>query len=367
MLNRSLMATAFALSLLALGACSKKDEAVEAVRAVKTMVVTDGTGQQATDFAAEIRARTESRLSFRVPGKLLTRQVNLGDVVRAGQVLAELDAQDLKLSQDAAQAALAAAQSALDLAQADLKRYKELREQGFIGAAELERHEAAVKSAQGQRDQAHAQSQVQRNQAGYAVLVADRAGVVTAVEAEPGQVLAAGTPVVKLAQDGPRDAVFAVPEDRLASVRSLIGKPGVATLQAWGHTEWLPLVVHEVAGSADPATRTYLVKADLGRATMGLGQTATVRLAGQGKPGLIRLPLSAVVGLNGKSSVWLLDASGTKVAPQPIEVATVEGNLIVVASGLKSGDEVVVAGTHVLTPGQVVRRYAVAVAAAASR
>lgn len=360
--SRAVVALGAAMFAMALTGCARKEEPAEPVRAVKTLVVADDASQQDAVFAADIRARTESRLGFRVPGKLLTRPVNAGDTVRVGQVLAELDAQDLKLSQAAAQAALANAQSALELATADLKRYRELREQGFIGAAELERRETAVKSALAQRDQAQAQASVQRNQAGYAVLVADHAGVVTSVDAEPGQVLAAGAPVVRVAQDGPRDAVFAIPEDKVQQIRGLQGRPGVAALQAWGSTQWLPVTIHEVSGAADPVTRTFQVKADVGRASLALGQTATVRLASSAAKGVIRLPLTAVVGLNGRSAVWLLNAAGNQVAPQPIEVAGAQGNTVVVASGLKVGDEVVVAGAHVLTPGQTVRRYVAAAA-----
>ena len=123
--------------------------------------------------------------------------------MRAGQVLARLDGQDLRLGQEAARAALAAAQTQSELAQAELRRYKELREQGFIGAAELDRRESSARSARAQVEQAQAQASVQGNQARYATLVASTAGVVTAIEAEPGQVLAAGTPVLRVAAEGP--------------------------------------------------------------------------------------------------------------------------------------------------------------------
>jgi RND family efflux transporter MFP subunit len=164
----------------------KNEPAPEPIRAVRTMTVASDAAGGVQEYAAEIRARTESRLGFRVGGKLVRRQVDTGSVVKAGQVLAQLDPQDLRLGQDAARAALAAAQVTQEQALADFKRYKDLRDQGFISSAELERRDTALKSAQAQLDQAKAQANVQGNQAAYATLVADASGVITAVDAEPG-------------------------------------------------------------------------------------------------------------------------------------------------------------------------------------
>ncbi|HSI47342.1 MAG TPA: efflux RND transporter periplasmic adaptor subunit [Ideonella sp.] len=346
-----------ALALLGLAACSKQEVPPEPVRAVRTMKVSDDNTRSSRDYAAEIRPRTESQLGFRVGGKLQSRPVNLGDTVRAGQVLAQLDPQDLQLGQASAQAALLAAQSSFIQADADLKRYRELRAKGFIGEAELERHDLAQKTAQAQLDQAKAQMSVQRNQTGYASLVADSAGVITAVSAEPGQVLAAGAPVVRLAHDGPRDAVFNVPEDRIGDFRALIGKTGSVTLQPWGGNEATPVTIHEVAAAADSTTRTFQVKADIGSAPLRLGQTATIRVSGGDRAGVIRLPLSALIELKGQSAVWLLDAAAGTVRQQVVSVSGADGNTVVVTGGLKAGDEVVTAGTHMLNPGQKVRRY----------
>jgi membrane fusion protein, multidrug efflux system len=240
------VATVLSLSALGLAGCSKKEAPPEPVRAVRSVSVSGSQTLAAYEYAAEIRARTESRLGFRVGGKLQSRAVNLGDSVKAGQVLAQLDAQDLRLGQEAARAATAAAQTNLDQVTADYKRFKELRDQGFIGAAELERRESAMKTARAQLDQAKAQASVQGNQAGYATLVADAAGVVTAVEAEPGQVVGAGTPVVRLAHDGPRDAVFSIPEDRVGALRQLLGKADAITLQPWGSGESVKATVQRL-------------------------------------------------------------------------------------------------------------------------
>lgn len=372
-MNRRLVAaTIFPLAALMLSACSKKEPAPEPVRAVRTLTVGMAQAGVGHDYAAEIKARTESRLGFRVGGKLASREANLGDTVRAGQVLARLDPQDLKLGQEAARATVSAAQANLDQVQADLRRARELRAQGFVGPAEVERRETAVKAAHAQLDQAVAQVGVQGNQVAYANLVAEVAGVVTAVEAEPGQVLAAGTPVLRLAHDGPRDAVFAVPEDRVNALRALRGKADALRLLPWGGGEALPATVREVAGAADPVTRTFLVKADIGRADLRLGQTATVRIETTAPTEGIQLPLHAVVESKGQSVVWLLDRSTMTVATRPVTVSGAQGNQVVVRAGLKNGDEVVVAGTHVLTAGQKVKPFvepgtAPAAAAAASR
>jgi RND family efflux transporter MFP subunit len=374
MKNLTLVPALVGLVLLGLSACSKQESIAVPVRSVRTLVVGASNVAARADYAAEIRARTEVRLGFQVGGKVLSRPVNAGDTVRAGQTLAQLDPQDLKLGQAAARALVAAARASYDQAAADYKRYQELRAQNFIGAAEMDRRDAALKAAKAQLDQATAQAGVQVNQAAYATLVAPGAGVVTGVDAEPGQVVAAGAPVLRLALDGPRDAVFAVPETDVAAVRTLLGKAGAARMTLWGETQAVPATVREVAAAADPVTRTFLIKADVPQTAARLGRTATVSLAGPVQDGAIRLPLAAVVGqAGGQSAVWVLAPGAMTVAPRTVVLGRADGNLVLVQSGLKVGDEVVTAGTHTLSPGLVVRRYqepgqAVApVAAAASR
>lgn len=343
-----------------LAACSKTEPAAEPVRAVRTLTVANGAAGGTREYAAEIKARTESKLGFRVGGKITRRTANVGDTVKAGQVLAQLDPQDLKLAQESARAALAAAQTNLELANADYKRYKDLRDQGFISSAELERRDTALKSAQAQFDQARAQAGVQGNQAAYAALVADSNGVITGVDAEPGMVVAAGTSVVRLAQDGPRDVVFSVPEDHVSDLRALARKPGALKVRLWGSTDAVSASIREVAAAADAATRTFQIKADIGDLPARLGQTATVLIELPQQSNVVRLPLSAVTELQGRTSVWLVDknAQGVlSVKPQPIQVAGADGNTVVVAGGLAPGQVVVTAGVHVLSPGQQVKMY----------
>ncbi len=339
-----------------LSACSKPVPADEPVRTVKVMTVGADAQHSSAEYSGEVRARVESRLGFRVGGKIIRRPVELGQRVRAGEVLAQLDPQDYKLTADAARAQLAAAATNRDLASADLRRYKDLREQNFISSAELERRETTLKAAQAQFDQAQAQLTGQGNQVAYTALVADVSGVVTAVDAEVGQVVAAGTPIVRIAQDGARDVVFSVPEDKVQAVR--VGS--AAQVQLWASQQTLPGTVREVAASADPVTRTYSVKLSMdSKAVLPLGATVTVTAAAfaHGDKPVIKLPTSALLRDGNTSAVWLLDTASMTVKLNPIVIATADSNDVVVSSGLAPGMRVVVAGVHVLQPGQKVTLY----------
>ena len=341
-----------------LAGCGKKPVVEPPVRSVRTLVLAETGGALEREFAAEIRARTESRLGFRVGGKVNRRLVELGQTVTRGQVLAQLDPQDLQLGQEAARAGLAAAEAQAAQAAANYKRFVELKSQGFISAAELERHDTMNKAAQASLRQAKAQAGVQGNQTSYAALTADAPGVITGVDLEPGMVVGAGMPVLTLAQDGPRDAVFSVPEDMGPTVRALMGKPGALKARRWGTQDWVPVTVREVAAATDPLTRTYLVKADVGHAGFDLGQTATVVMnapvrATQG----VRVPVNALAERGGKSVLWVLDGKAMTVNPVPVTAKDITGNVILVSQGIQPGQEIVTAGVHVLTPGQKVRRY----------
>jgi len=357
---RMLASMSVALSLaasLALVACGKEPAAAEPVRAVRTLTVGQLSGATTRDYAAEVHARIESKLAFRVGGKITQRPVNLGDRVKEGQALAQVDPADLRFGQDAARAGLAAAKVNYEQTAVDYKRYQDLHAQGFIGTAELERRNSALEAAKAQFDQARAQAGMQANQAAYAALTADAPGVITAVYADVGAVVGAGTPVVSLAHDGPRDVVFAVPEDQLAVFRKLQGKPGGVGVTLWGGNATIPATVREVAAAADPASRTFQVKADLPAGAAELGQTATVHVELAPADGKLRLPLQAVAGRDQQSYVWVLDKASMKVREQPVVVLRPEGDNLVLDSGLKTGDTVVTAGAHVLTPGQQVTLY----------
>ena len=343
-------------SVMLLSACSPKKDAPEPVRSVKLSTVGVSDLNVQGQYAAEVKARVESRLGFRVGGKIVQRQAEPGQRVQAGQVLAEIDVQDYALAAQAAQAQVIGARSQRDLAAADYKRYEALLAQNFISAAELERRSATLKAAQATLDQALALAQSQNNQASYAKLVATTSGVVTSAEAEIGQVVSAGQPVVRLAHDGPRDAVFAVPEQVVSRIK--IGQKMTATLGNGQQT--LQGQVREVGASADPLTRTFTVKLGLEKAeALPLGVTLNVnapQLAGS-QPNVIKVPTSALRQDGQKTAVWVFDAASSTVVSQVVEVATADGNDVVIASGLKPGQQIVSAGVHVLSQGQKVTIY----------
>jgi RND family efflux transporter MFP subunit len=344
------------LAALLLTACSKPAPVAEPIRAVKVVTVGMQRLQAQTEYAGEVRARVESRLGFRVGGKIARRHVELGQHVKAGQLIAQLDPQDFKLASDGARAQLAGAATNRDLAAADLKRFKALRDQNFISGAELERREATFKAAQVQFEQAQIQLSGQGNQLSYANLVADVAGVVTAVEAEPGQVVSAGSPVVRIAQDGARDVAFSVPEDKVAAIK--IGS--LVEVHLWGTEKALRGTVREVAASADPVTRTFAVKVALSPdASPALGRTVSVvpQVLSRGAVQAITLPTRAFRQEGQSSAVWVLEPASMTVRLQTVQIATADGNDVVVASGLQPGMQVVVAGVHVLSPGQKVTIY----------
>ena len=343
--------------MVALAACSRPEAPPEPVRAVKLLTVATTHGGSSQVFAGEVRARVESRLGFRVGGKILKRQAEVGQKVRAGDVLAQLDPQDLRLAADAARAQVAAARTSSELARADFKRYTTLKEQNFISGAELERRESTLKSAEASLDQAMSQLSAQGNQAGYAALVADAPGVVTAVEAEPGQVVTAGTPVVRLAHDGVRDAVFSVPEDQVRDFP--VGR--AVTVRSWSDAD-VPINarVRETGAAADPVTRTFTVKVALEGAAPPLGSTVSITPvpdAVASAASRIRIPTSALRRDGDATTVWRLDEATMTVQPQPVVVGGIEGNDVLIASGLAPGMRVVAAGVHVLAPGQKVAIY----------
>lgn len=352
------------LCTLALGAalagCSRPEPPPEPVRAVKLLTVGASEVQAQRLFAADVRARVESRLGFRVAGKLVQRPVELGQAVRAGQLLAQLDARDYRLAVQAAQAQVAAATTQRDLAQADYERFAQLKAQNFISGAELDRRRATAQAAQAQLTQALAQASSQGNQENYTQLRADADGVVTAIEAEPGQVLEQGQTVLRLAQDGARDAVFAVPEDLVSQLR--VGQE--VAVRPWGGgaegAAKLRATVRDIAASADPVTRTFTVKAALsGSPLPPLGATLTVYPSAFAPRGVqaLRLPTSALWAQGQQTAVWVFDAASSTVRAQVIEVAQVDGNEVLVRAGLQAGAQVVATGVHVLAPGQKVSIY----------
>lgn len=344
------------LASLLLVACSRPAPPEDPIRAVRTMTVEVGSFESSLEFAGDVRARVESRLGFRVAGKIVQRPVEVGQRVKAGKLLAQLDPQDYKLAAEAARSQVSMAATNRNQALAEFNRYKELKDQNFISGVELERRETAWKSAEAQLEQAQSQLSSLRNQAAYTNLMSDLSGVVLSVEAEPGQVVAAGSPIVRIANDGPRDVVFVVPEDRVAMIK--VGS--AVKVRAWTKGAQLTGRVREVAASADPVTRTFQVKVALGSAdALPLGTTVYVQpdaLSLTGAP-VIKIPTSALKKDGQTAAVWLVDKASMTVRTQPVQLATADGNEIVIAGGLEPGMVLVTAGVHVLSEGQKVSFY----------
>ncbi len=330
--------------------CSKGPAPSEPIRAVKVFQVAESGLVATREFSGEVRARAESRLGFRVGGKVTRRAVDVGQRVVAGQLLATLDAQDLLLGANAARSGVQSAQVQADLAGAEFKRFKDLRDQNFISGAELERREAVHKAALAALEQAKSVSALQGNQSGYAQLVAPAAGVVVAADLEVGMVVAPGAPVLRLALDSGRDAVFAVPEDVLPTIK--LGQSVALRLP-----NALPLqgVVREIAAAADPATRTFGVKVGIASPQLALGSTVYATPQAGAQPGAmaLKLPTAALRQEAGQSSVWVLDRQALTVKARTVQVLGADGNEVVIAPGaLQGGEWVVATGVHVLSAGQ---------------
>ena len=347
-LGRALSAST--LLCLVLASCSRPVEKVEEIRPVRAMVVAAGTGKTIIELAGEIQPRYESQLGFRVGGKLIARKVEVGTLVKRGQVLMQLDPLDLQLAQSQAKAAVSATESTLALAKADLDRYRELRQKNFVSQALLDAKEAAYKSAVASHEQANAGLKVQANQSSYSTLYADADGVITAVQAEVGQVVAAGTPVVKRARTAEKEVRVSIPEDQIEVLRQVTD----LAVKTWANSNVaISGRLRELSPIADPATRTYTAKISLPRAgpEIRLGMTATVQFAAPALPG-IHLPMTALVNSKEGTAVWVVESGVVKLVP--VQVASATGTDVLIAQGLSAGQSVVTAGVNQLRPGQKV-------------
>ena len=343
--------SAFAMTLL-LVACSEKPPVVEDIRPVRAMQISSAGAENMVELAGDIQPRYESRLGFRVGGKVIARQVEIGSVVKRGQVLMQIDPRDLQLSQSQANASVNAAASNLSLAKAEYERYRELRQKNFVSQAVLDAKEAAYKSALANHEQSNAALNIATNQNSYANLVADADGVVTALQAEAGQVVAAGTPVVQLARTGEKEARISIPEDQVELVRQV----KEMQVRIWANQALvLRGQLRELSPVADPATRTYTAKISIPNAPpeVRLGMTATVSFITKANKNLIRLPLTALLNEKNQTSLWVIENGVVKSVP--VQVGGVMGNEVVIASGVNAGQMIVTAGVNTLRPGQKVK------------
>ena len=338
-------------------ACSKSDQktapaTVAQVPTVKTMTVAAFGSAADVRLAGEVRPRFETRLAFRVAGRIIDRKVEVGQLVKAGTLIARIDPADYALAAQAAQSATVAAQADATLANAELKRYQDLADKGFISTAALEQRRATALGAQARLKQSQASTNVQTNQASYANLTSPESGTVIAVEADPGQVISAGQTVVRIARGQSTDAVIAMPEQWLAGAKA--GKFKV-TIPAIGKS--VDAQLREVSATADPATRTYAVKLSLPDDTqIKLGMSAQVVMSAPTLAGALpTVPLSAIVERGGKSIVFVVDPQTSAAQAKVVEVVSAAVGTDTQVSGLKTGDRIVVAGGHLLTVGQQVR------------
>lgn len=332
---------------LAIAACGRPEAAPAGLRPVLVQEAAPG-GPASPALTGEVRARHEADLAFRVGGKMAARLVDAGAEVKPGMPLARLDPADLDLALQAARAQVAAAESEAANARADRERYADLLARKFVSQSAFDSRDNALKTAQARLDQARAQAAASGNQAGYGTLAADRAGIVTAVLAEPGQVVAAGQPVLRLARPEEKEVAVAVPEGRLAEVKT--ARDFAVTL--WARPELrLTGELRELSPAADPATRTYAARIRLidPPPDVQLGMTARVAL-GSDAGGPLSVPLSAVVDLGQGPMVWVV--ADHKAERRPVTVARFREEVADIASGLKAGELVVVAGGLKLVPGQ---------------
>ncbi|WP_329956579.1 efflux RND transporter periplasmic adaptor subunit [Collimonas humicola] len=341
-------------TLFLLAACSKAPEKAEDIRPVRVTVLSPANADVTSELPGAVQARYESQLGFRVGGKIIARQVDLGTVVKRGQVLMRLDPKDLQLAQAQAVAAVTSAASNRDTAKADLKRYQELRDKNFVSQAVLDAKDTAFKAAQATYDQAEAAFKGQLNQTAYATLESDVDGVVTAINAEAGQVVAAGTPVVSVARQGAKEVVVGAPENQVDQLR----RSSDVQVRLWADPKQLIRgTVREVSPIADPVTRTYAIKIAIPDDTpnVKLGMTAYASFISKTSDDAIKVPLTALLRVQEHSVVWVVDGGAVhQVRQVPVEITGQHGNEVWIQGALKAGQQVVTAGVNQLKPGQKV-------------
>jgi membrane fusion protein, multidrug efflux system len=325
----------------------------EEVRPVRTIIATVRAEGEPVSVTGHIRARTDESLAFRIDGKLIARRIGIGQIVKPGDLVGEIDPLPQQDALRAAQARLTAAQAVLEEAGKNLYRKKTLLASGTSTGVQVDAAEQTFRSAQAQVDAAAAQLHSAEDQLSYTKLKADAAGVVIATGAEAGEVVRAGQMIVTVAHQDGADAVFDVPASLIRRVSpdaeisiELNDDPNIHTLGR----------VREVAPQADPVTRSYPVKVGLidWPEAMRLGATVTGRTHMRAPAG-IELPATALTTLENKAAVWVVDPKTNEVSLRPVELERQDSDSIIVIRGLEGGEIVVTAGVHALRPGQKVR------------
>ncbi|PBB17778.1 efflux RND transporter periplasmic adaptor subunit [Mesorhizobium sp. WSM4313] len=337
------------VAALALAGCSQEKAEVvqEVVRPVKVVEIGEARTTRQLEYSGSVRARIEMNLGFRIAGKVTERLVDIGQHVNEGDVLARVDPSDYELSVKSAQASLDAAERQVETVDLARKRAEQLYAKNFAPKSQLDQARLAYDQAVATRDAARSTLAQAQNQVHYTDLKASQAGIVTAISADVGQVVGAGTPVMTVAVDGEKEVSIAVPEMDIAGF-----KPGKEVKASFWSDEGLTLdgKVREVAGSADPQSRTFAVRVSLPNdPRVLLGMTANVEATVGSKAQLVSIPLTAMTEKDGKQIVWTVDRASETVHPRPIKVANFTADGVAVADGLKQGDVVVAAGTQFMT------------------
>ena len=349
--------SSIAVASLLLTACSEPAAPAAIVKPVFVTTVTPADSAQSRSFTTVIRARVETELGFRTGGKVVERMVEVGDSVKAGQVMARLDPADYQLAVKAAADQVQAASVDAQQAASDEARFRRLLADGSVGAADHERQKARADAAAARLDLANRQLELARNREAYATLVAPYAGVVTALRFERGQLVAEGQPVLSLARDGEREIVAELPEDWVGRARSLVAKAA-----PWNDPKLqVRLALRELSPQASVQGRTYRARYSAvpeSRETVAalpLGSTMQLTLsAPQAGPATATLPVSALVKGSGPAGVWTVNAKGSGLVFTPVQVVAVDDATVQV-TGLTPGSKVVSVGAQKLDAGTAVR------------
>ena len=315
---------------------------------VKVQKITLTNAAQEENYSGVVKGRYETNLSFQVGGKIISRNVQTGSVVRAGEVLMTLDPKDIVEQSHSADAQVASTLAQLKLAKANFDRYSELFKAEAIAAVVLDQYKTEYDAAKAAYDAAVAQAQQSQNALDYTTLTANADGVISAVNAEVGQVVAAGQSVLTLVQTGELEVVVDIPENKISTVQ--IGQQ--VSIDFWATNDIVSGTVREISPMADSASRTFTVKISIPDVpNIQLGMTANVAMR-EFSTGAIILPLSAIYQTGDAAQVWLVE--NNKVSLKKIAVTAFDDNNVQVR-GLQSGDIVVIAGVNKLRDGQAVR------------
>lgn len=349
--------SSIAAASLLLAGCGEPPAPPALVKPVFVTTVAHAASAQTRTFTSVVRARVESELGFRTGGKVVERLVEVGDRVKAGQVLARLDPVDYQLAVKAAADQVQAATVDAQQSASDEARFRRLLADGSVGSADHERQKARADAAAARLGQANRQLELARNREGYATLVAPYAGVVTALRFERGQVVAEGHPVASLARDGENEIVAELPEDWVGRARKLS-----ATATSWNDPKSsVPLVLRELSPQASAQGRTYRARYSATPesraqvAALPLGSTMQLTLSGpQAGPATAALPVSALLKGSGPPGVWTLNAQGSGLVFTPVQVVSIDDATVQV-TGLAVGSRVVSVGAQKLDAHTAVR------------